>query len=220
MGYNLYLGYHPEGDGSFVFGPSLDLIPILDDTERDRLGTRKALEFIRSEPGRFLPLAFNRLGFFFGLEKRVLMYFYSNNLLGYIPETLLLLFGATLLLPFVLVATSAALGLSITRFRPGVILLYLLLFSYILPHVLILSEDRFHLALLPFLAILAAQAWTGGRQAFAARWHQSLAGKVALSLGVLAVVLLFVNWGFELSRDVDKIAALLAPGGNESYFSY
>jgi hypothetical protein len=99
-------------------------------------------------------------------------------------------------------------------------LLYLLLFAYILPHVLILSEDRFHLALVPFLAILAAQAWTGGRQAFAARWHQSLAGKVALSLGVLAVVLLFLNWGFELSRDADKIAALLAPGGNESYFPY
>jgi hypothetical protein len=70
MGYNLYLGYHPEGDGSFVFGPSLDLVPILnDDTERDQLGTHKALEFIRAEPGRFLPLALNRLGFFFGLEK-------------------------------------------------------------------------------------------------------------------------------------------------------
>jgi len=28
MGYNLYLGYHPQGNGSFVFGPSLDLLPI------------------------------------------------------------------------------------------------------------------------------------------------------------------------------------------------
>src|SRR3990172_57014 len=105
MGYNLYLGYYPEGNGSFVFCPSLDLIPILDDTERDQLGTQKALEFIRSKPERFLPLAFNRLGFFFGLEKRVLTYFYSNNLLGYIPKPILLTIAAILLLPFVFVAT-------------------------------------------------------------------------------------------------------------------
>jgi hypothetical protein len=220
MGYNLYLGYYPEGNGSFVFGPSLDLVPILDDTERDRVGTQKALEFVRAEPGRFLPLAFNRLGFFFGLEKRVLMYLYSNNLLGFIPKPLLLMIAATLLLPFVFVVTSAALGLSLTRLRPGIILLSLLLFSYILPHVLILSEDRFHLALVPYLAILAAQAWVGGRKAIMARWRESLAGKIALCIGMLAVLLLLGNWGFELSRDADKIAALLAPGGNQSYFPY
>jgi hypothetical protein len=220
MGYNLYLGYHPEGNGSFVFGPSLDLIPILDDTERDRLGTQKALEFIRAEPGRFLPLALNRLGFFFGLEKRVLMYFYSNNILGYIPKPLLLGIAAIILLPFVFVATSAVLGLSLSRLRSGAVLLYLLLFSYILPHVLILSEDRFHLAIVPFFAILAAQAWTGGWPTFVVRWQESLAGKIAVSLGVFVVVLLFLNWGFELSRDADKIAVLLAPGGNQSYFPY
>ncbi len=36
MGYNLYLGYHPRGNGSFVFGPSLDLLTILDDAQRDQ----------------------------------------------------------------------------------------------------------------------------------------------------------------------------------------
>jgi len=220
MGYNLYLGYYPEGNGSFVFGPSLDLVPILDDTERDQLGTQRALEFIRADPGRFLPLALNRLGFFFSLEKRVLMYFYSNNLLGYLPMPLFLTVAATLLLPFVFVATFSILGLALTRPRPGIILLYLLFFAYILPHILILSEDRFHLAIVPFLAILAAQAWTGGHGAVIARWRESLAGKVALSLGMLVVILLLANWGFELSRDADKITALLAPGGNKSYFPY
>ncbi len=47
MGYNLYLGYHPQGNGSFVFGPSLDLLPILDDAERDKVGTQQAIEFIK-----------------------------------------------------------------------------------------------------------------------------------------------------------------------------
>ncbi len=85
MGYNLYLGYHPNGNGSFVFGPSLDLLTILDDAQRDKIGTQKAIEFIEAQPERFIPLAVNRLGFFFGLEKRVLMYFYGNDLLGIYP---------------------------------------------------------------------------------------------------------------------------------------
>jgi hypothetical protein len=220
MGYNLYLGYHPESDGSFTFGPSLDLLTILDDAERDRLGAQKALEFIRAEPGRFLPLALNRLDFFFGLEKRVLMYFYSNNLLGYIPKPLLLSIAAALLLPFVAVMTCAVLGLAVTRPSSGMLLLYLLLIAYILPHVFILSEDRFHLAIVPYLVILAAQAWKNGWGAFVTRWRESLAGKIAVSLGVLIVVLLFLNWGFELSRDADKIAALLGPDGNRTYFPY
>jgi len=220
MGYNLYVGYHPDGDGSFLFGPSLDLLTILDDAERDQFGTQKALEFIRAEPERILPLALNRLGYFFGLEKRALMYLYSNNLLGYIHPALLLTIAAVFLLPFIVIAPFAMLGFGLARLRPGIILLYLLLFAYILPHVLILSEDRFHLTLVPYLAILAAPAWIGERDAILTRWRESSAGKIALSLGVLVALLLFVNWGFELSRDADKIIALLGPHGNRTFFSY
>src|SRR5215510_13619783 len=126
MGYNLYLGYHPQGNGSFVFGPSLDLLTILDDAERDKIGTQKAIEFIKAQPERFIPLAVNRLGFFFGLEKRVLMYFYSNNIIGYVSLPILLTVSAILLLPFVFISTSAALGLSLIRWQPEYILLGLL----------------------------------------------------------------------------------------------
>ena len=220
MGYNLYLGYHPKGNGSFVFGPSLDLLTILDDAERDKVGTQQAMEFIKNQPERFIPLAVNRLGFFFGVEKRVLMYFYSNNLLGFIPLPLLLTISAILLLPFIFISTSAALGLSLLRWKPGHALLLLLLISYIAPHVFILSEDRFHLALVPYFAILAAQIWTGVFREIAMRWQESRTGKVIVVVCVLAAVLLVTNWGFELVRDADKITQLLGPTGNTSYFSY
>jgi hypothetical protein len=220
MGYNLYLGYYPTGDGSFVFGPSLDLLTILDDAERDRVGTEKAIEFIKAQPERFVPLAINRLGFFFGLEKRVLMYFYSNNLLGYIPRPWLLAIAAILLLPFVFISISAALGLSFLRWKPGHILLLLLFIGYVLPHVLILSEDRFHLALVPYIAILAAQVWVNGFTPLMVRWYESRTGKVIAVVAVLAVFLLLTNWGFELHRDANKIAQLLGPNGNQSYFPY
>ncbi len=220
MGYNLYLGYHPDGNGSFIFGPSLDLLSILDDAERDKVGTEKAIEFIREEPERVLSLAINRLGFFFELEKRVLMYFYSNNMIGFVPLPLLLTILAIMLLPFVLISTSAALGLSLLRWRPEHILLGLLFVGYILPHVLILSEDRFHLALVPYIAILAAQLWVGGIGTLSARWQESTTGKFLVTLGIVCIFLLLLNWGGELNRDWDKIAQLLGPNGNESYFSY
>ena len=220
MGYNLYLGYHPQGNGSFVFGPSLDLLTILDDAERDRIGTEKAIEFIRAQPERFIPLAINRLGFFFGLEKRVLMYFYGNNLLGYIPLPLLLTISAILLLPFVFTSVSAAFSLAYLRWKPEHILLLLLFASYILPHVFILSEDRFHLALVPYIAILAAQVWVNGLSPLRARWHESPVGKWIVSLAIFAAFLLVANWGFELVRDADKIAQLLGPNGNQSYYPY
>jgi hypothetical protein len=219
MGYNLYLGYHPHGNGSFVFGPSLDLLSILDDAQRDKVGTQKAIEFIKAAPERFIPLAINRLGFFFGLEKRVLMYFYGN-IIGYIPLPLLLTISAILLLPFVLISVSAALGLAYLRWQPEHILLCLLFIGYILPHILILSEDRFHLALVPYLAILAAQIWVNGFAPLRVRWHESRMGQLVVAIAFFAVFLLIINWNFELLRDSAKIAQLLGPNGNQSYFPY
>ena len=220
MGYNLYLGYHPQGNGSFVFGPSLDLLTILDDAERDRIGTGKAVEFIREQPERFIPLAVNRLGFFFGLEKRVLMYFYSNNVIGYVPLPALLTISGILLLPFVIISIAAAFGLAYLRWRPEHILLILLFVGYTLPHVFILSEDRFHLALVPYIAILGAQVWVDGFAPVRVRWHESQTGKWVVALAIFVAFLLLANWGLELIRDTDKISQLLGPDGNQSHFPY
>jgi len=220
MGYNLYLGYHPQGNGSFMFGPSLDLVSILDDSVRDQIGTQRAVEFIRAEPERVLPLAVNRLGLFFGLEKRVLMYFYSNNLLGFIPRPLLLTIAAVLLVPFVILSVSAALSLPFLEWNPRTALLAVLCCGYLIPHVLILAEDRFHLALVPLLAVLAARFWTEGFSALGARWRDSAKGRYLLAVSILLVALLAVNWGLEIMRDADKIAILLAPNGNQSGFPY
>lgn len=215
MGYNLYLGYHPDGNGSFTFGPSLDLLTIMDDAERDEVGTQQAYEFIREDPGRFTPLLLNRLSFFFGLEKRVLIYFYSNNILGYIPSPWLLLISITLLLPFVFLSVFAVLGFAATESSPRRFLISLLLWTYILPHVLILAEDRFHLALIPFFAVFAAYSVTLLRE-------QKLRMQIGRALGfaMVIILLLLFNWGLELVRDADKIAALLGPGGNTLHFPY
>lgn len=214
MGYNLYLGYHPQGNGSFVFGPSLDLLTIMDDAERDEIGTQKAIEFIKSQPERFVPLAVNRLGFFFGLEKRVLMYFYSNNLLGYIPQPILIAIAFVLLTPFVLISIFSVFGILSLKWNRHTSFLSLLIACYLLPHIFILSEDRFHLALIPYVAILASYGWVliRSRQLNFSAWQ-----KIGC---VFLICLLLLNWGLELNRDADKIATLFSPTGNTAGFPY
>lgn len=214
MGYNLYLGYHPLGNGSFVFGPSLDLLTIMDDAERDEIGAQKALELIKHQPERFIPLAFNRLGFFFGLEKRVLMYFYSNNLLGYIPQPILIMIAFILLFPFVLLSIFSVFGVLSLKKNPQTILLLLLITCYLLPHVFILSEDRFHLALIPYFAILASYGFIliSSKQLNFKKWQTVIS--------IILICLLLLNWGLELNRDAEKIAVLFSPTGNTAGFPY
>jgi len=92
--------------------------------------------------------------------------------------------------------------------------------GYITPHFLIIAEDRFHLATVPFLAIFAAQCWNGGWSSIRQRWAGSKAGKVALILASVVILLLMANWGVELWRDADKLTLLFGPNGNQAYFSY
>jgi hypothetical protein len=220
LGYDLYVGYHPESEGTFKYGISLDLMPMLDDGLRDEIGRAKAWEFIQADPGRIPYLAFRRLGFFFGLERRALTYFYSNNFFGYIPTPLLLGIAFLVMAPFVLVSSSAVFGLALGQWNKKNLLLLLLIFGYLLPHILILGEDRFHLSLVPTFSILAALCWTGGRQALRTRWSGSRTGKIALTLALLATAGLFSNWVFELIRDAGQLALLLGPTGNLTGFPY
>ena len=214
MGYNLYVGYSPESTGTFTFGPSLDLMSIMDDAQRDQTGTQRALQFIQQDPGRFPYLAVRRLGYFFNLELRAFSYFYVNDFLGYIPRIILLLILVVLALPFVVIALSAALGWSLFPRRPESTLVVLLFVAYLLPHVFILSEERFHLTLIPFIAISAAAFWTNPLRALSSR------GRLVMSVSVLIAALLLANWGLELGRDWPILFRMLGPTGNQLYLPY
>ena len=220
LGYDLYVGYHPESTGTFQYGISLDMMPYLDDGLRDETGRARAFEFIRGDPGRIPYLMLRRLGYFFGLERRALTYFYSNDFMGYISSPWLALISLVVLTPFIVISTSAVLGVTTLKWNAGVLLLMLAGFGYLAPHILILGEDRFHLTLVPLLAIPAAHFWTGGLGAMSARWQGSPAGRILICLAFCCVALLFLNWGLELSRDADKITALFGPQGNRTYFPY
>ncbi len=214
MGYNLYVGYYPESTGTFMFGPSLDLMSIMDDARRDQVGTQQAIGFIEQDPARFPYLALRRLGYFFNLELRAFTYFYVNDFLGYIPTLPMAVALLVLALPFVIVGLSAALGWALLPRRPETTLLLLLFVGYLLPHVFILSEERFHLTLIPFFAMLAALFWTRGWAAVRRR------GPWVVAACALLVVLLLVNWGSQLALSGHTLLGMLGPGGNQIYLPY
>ncbi len=219
LGYDLYVGYHPDGSGTFQYPISVDLLPMLDDGQRDVIGREKALAFIEADPGRVPYLIARRAGFFFGLERRALTYFYSNDFLGFIPAPILLSIFIIFFLPFIAVSISGSIGVSLVKWRKETLLLILLILAYITPHLFIIAEDRFHLAMVPFFSILAALFWSGGWAALRERL-KTKNGKIAIGLACLAIILLCTNWSLELWRDSSKIVQLISANGNHSYFSY
>ena len=214
MGYNLYVGYYPDSTGTFAFGPSLDLLSILNDGQRDAVGTQKAIAFMRAGPVRVPYLAVRRLGYFFNLELRAFGYFYGNNFLGFIPLPVLLTILLVLSLPFVLLGVSAAFGWALLPRNQQTLLLLLLFTAYLLPHVLILSEERFHLALLSFIATSAAGFWVRGWHAVKSR------GVLITGLAFVLIAFLLINWGFQLSQDGPTLLKMLGPEGNQLYLPY
>jgi hypothetical protein len=116
--------------------------------------------------------------------------------------------------PFAILGLSAVFGAAILPSGPGTILLVLLLIGYLIPHVFILSEERFHLTLIPFFAICAANIWVYGLDVLKSR------GNTVLIVAGIVALLLIINWGFELSRDIHIFTQMLGPTGNQLYLPY
>ncbi|HEX9595348.1 MAG TPA: hypothetical protein VF982_00585, partial [Anaerolineales bacterium] len=197
-------------------GISLELVPYLDDGLRNDLGMQAALGYIRDDPGRVPELMLNKLGYFFSLERRALTYFYSNNFFGHIPAVPLAALFLVFTLPFAFLATLAATALPFLRVTKERLLIYLLITAYLLPHLFLISEDRFHMALVPMLAAFAGGAWYNRAQF----WAAAKTNRRQLAFAALLVGFLWLNWGVELWRDADKLALLFGPNGNHAGFSY
>jgi hypothetical protein len=217
MGYNLYIGYHPAGNGGFVSSIAIAPLTILDDAERDRVTTQQAIGFIRADPLGSAWKVLQRGVYFFGVEDRELMYFYSNNFFGAIQQPWLALAYLALVLPWVIGGLLALLGLAGAPSRPVSRLLLGLILAYAAPHLLILAEPRFHLALVPVALPLAAVGWAQRKSLF----NRLLAGRDlgawALRLSPLLLVLLWI-WGIGLHWQ--QLLILLGPGGNHARWTY
>jgi 4-amino-4-deoxy-L-arabinose transferase-like glycosyltransferase len=91
-------------------------------------------------------------------------------------------------------------------------LVLLLLVYYVGVHMLIMAASRFHVPLLPFIAVLAAYALVDRPWRESRRWQRNLA--------ILLIVLLLANWAFEIARDWPLLSKLFGPEGHRLYIPY
>jgi 4-amino-4-deoxy-L-arabinose transferase-like glycosyltransferase len=215
IGFNLYVGYHPQGDGGFVSAVARGPTRFLDDVERDRWSLEQALGFLRADPLRALALLPKRLAYLAAFESREMAFFYSNNVFGAIPTPLLAIGLAILVLPWLAVAGSAPFGMAASPYPAGRNLILLLVAATVLAYVPILAEPRFHLPLVPALAPYAAFLWT--------RWRPILGDasyRNERRLACAALAVLVCLWVWQAARLAPELQAVLAPGGNTLYLTY
>ena len=218
LGYNLYLGYHPENSGTFNALYSLDLLFIFDDFERDQYAKNLVKQFIKEDPYRVPYLVIRKLGYFFGMERRAIMWFYSNNFFGPIPLPILFFLAAVFWLPFIFISLLAASGSFFISRNHELRLIVILIIGYLIPHLFLLSEDRFHMTLVPFIAILAAYVWD--RRTTIMIEAKKPQNRFILIASILMMSLLIFNWGSEFVFDWDRFVQMFSPGGNVARFTY
>ena len=232
LGYQLFIGYYPGYNGYFTAEVAIQPLKIINDAERDRWALQQTLNFIRAAPLQTPLLILYKWGYFWGLEKRGLIYFYSNGFFGYLPPYVLLPLLAIFILPPVVVVTLALPGMvcppSGGRHPPpatttpsdayaaGWELCLLFTGAYILPHLITIAEDRFHLTLLPYLAACAGHAWSA--RAEINHCLRTDRRRYWLIIGLL--VSFGLIWGGELVRDWSTLTALLGPQGWQMHLSY
>lgn len=205
LSYNLFVGYHPQGDGGFDIEQAVLPLQYLDDAPRDRWTMEQAVSFITNDPLQIPTRITQRWVYFWGFEDRELIYFYSNGFFGPLPEPLLILAYAFLVLPFPVVLLSAAFGITrVPAERPWIMAM---MASLSVPYLLIMATARFHLPLVPLLGMYAAATWTRNRPAVRP-------SRPALVLAALFAASVVIAWGFDLSTSWPTLQQVAAPGGH------
>ena len=215
VGYNMFIGYHPEGDGGFVSKIAILPMNILDDGDRERFCMKQAVKFIRQNPIESARRIFVRLVKFIGPEDREFFYFYSNNLVGAIPQPWLTLIYSLLVIPWGSTLTFGTIGLWQMKDRKVILLVILFLLGYGLPHLFIIAEPRFHLAWVPILMPFAAYGWESRSKI---QWRPFLRRENLILIGLLLLILLIFISGFAMN--FSRLISILSDGGNKLYFSY
>jgi hypothetical protein len=215
LGYNLFIGYHPQGDGGFVSKIAILPMNILDDSLRDNYCFRQAISFIRADPVEAMRRVFVRLGKFVGPEVREFDYFYSNDLLGPISLPALICIYLLLVIPWGAIFILGVFGLWQTRHSSLTRLVVFFCLGYGLPHLFIIAEPRFHLAALPLLLPFAV---SGGKSARLIPWHNRF--KKEDLIGLILLTLTAGIYLFCLITTLPVILTILQSGGNVLHFSY
>jgi 4-amino-4-deoxy-L-arabinose transferase-like glycosyltransferase len=215
--YNVLLGSNPRArerlelaDGTWVwetyFGGATT------EADRNRRALAASWKWIRENPGSWFRLLPLKMTYLWGLEGREHAWAYSNSYFGQRSTLTVRVWGLLLLLCFPPLAVFAVIGLM----RPGLLssptaasIAFILILTTLM-HGLSFSETRFHLPLVPLLAVLGARGLAGPGRLNAAQ-------RVLVAVFALALA---AGWYRQLPELVDKYQRLTAVDGWKTMLSF
>jgi 4-amino-4-deoxy-L-arabinose transferase-like glycosyltransferase len=197
-----------NGDKSWVHGLSAELPGPITEGQKEKWAQRKAIEYMRANPGVTLRRAAIKFADFWGLERE----FAAGVQNGfYSPPAWFQLFGSiVIVLAYVLVIATGAAGIWLAAPKDWRMHIVLLLPVVVIMgmHTLVFGHSRYHLPLMPIFAVYAAAlVWLG---APASR----LAHRPMLVGAAVTVTVLFSVWIRQIVvSDFARITALLSHAG-------
>jgi hypothetical protein len=123
-----------------------------------------------------------------------------------------------LVAPLMLIGLSAPWGF-LSVVPPVRSLIGALIAATLLAYIPVLAEPRFHLPLMPFLAVFAAAVWSAPHPIGDIR-DQFRKRRPWPWLALVACAALVAIWLIDFSGGLPRLLAILAPGGNRLWLNY
>lgn len=215
--FNMLAGHNPRATGRleiedlpWMLDTYLHGYP--DEATRNSWAMRHSMEWAAANGGTWLRLVPMKIAYLWGLEGREHAWLYTSGWFGMRSAVTVWAWGAALLLSFPLLAVAAAIGLC----RPGLGAsttgrqVVALLVIVTLLHVASFGESRYHLPLVPLLAILAVRGVASRKR---------LHGR-ALAVCALLIVFATIAWLVQAPELIERLAILAEPDGWRSGLPY
>jgi 4-amino-4-deoxy-L-arabinose transferase-like glycosyltransferase len=198
-----------RGDRSWVHGLGADLPgPSVTEGQKEKWAQRKAIAYMRAHPGVTLRRAAIKFADFWGLEREFVAGVQSSF---YAPPLWFQLIGtAAIILAYVAVVAAAAAAIWIAapedRRLHAILLLPILLIMG--GHTIVFGHSRYHLPLVPLLAIYASALLATRWRAYRFAWSPAVIG------ALVTVALLVSIWIRQIAySDFDRLAAFFGRSG-------
>ncbi len=173
-GVNLLLGNHPGATGRLVLTDEASLreqyvVGAVTPADGNARAIAAGVSWAMEHPHQWLRLAGRKLGYLFGLEGREHAWVYGHGYFGERRALTVTLWAALLVASFPLLCMGAAVGFvrAPRPAPPALVAIGAMVAATAALHVISFGESRFHLPLVPLLAVVASLGWTvdgrGGR---------------------------------------------------------
>jgi len=168
----------------------------------DKLALRYALEYIAQHPGQTAVRDVAKFFHFWQLEREVVAGL-ARGWWGNVPRTIVVVVAALITASYVVVLLSGIWGAlrgSMTSLHGAALLILVIAFVCGI-HTLVFAHSRYHLPLMPLVAVFAARAWSQAARVLAPNVRD-----LRFWLATVLTMLMIIGWTVELLPAVRQLS--------------